>query len=35
MREFIRHFIKSRKTCKGICLACKHYKICKEDLKNE
>ena len=28
------HFIKSRKTCNGFCLTCKHYKICKEDLKN-
>lgn len=29
------HFIKSRKTCKGFCLTCKHYKTCKEDLKYE
>lgn len=35
MREFIRHFLRSRKTCNGFCLACKHYKICKEDLKHE
>ena len=35
MREFIRHFFRSRKTCKGLCLTCKHYKTCKEDLKHE
>ena len=35
MRELIRHFIKSRKTCKGFCPICKHYKTCKEDLKYE
>lgn len=35
MREFIRHFFKSRNTCKGFCLTCKHYKTCKEDLKYE
>lgn len=35
MREFIRHFLKSRKTCKGFFPTCKHYKTCKEDLKYE
>lgn len=35
MREFILHFIRSRKTCKGFCLTYKHYKTCKEDLKYE
>lgn len=35
MREFIHHFLRSRKTCKGFCPTCKHYKTCKEDLKNE
>ena len=35
MREFIRHFFRSRKTCKGFCITCKHYNICKEDLKHE
>lgn len=35
MREFIQHFLRSRKNCKGLCLTCKHYNICKEDLKYE
>lgn len=35
MREFILHFIRSRKTCSGFCLTCKHYKTCKEELENE
>lgn len=35
MRELIRHFLKSRKNCKGFCPICKHYKTCKEDLKYE
>ena len=35
MREFIRHFLRSRKTCKRFCPTCKHYKTCKEDLKYE
>lgn len=35
MREFIRHFLRSRKTCNGFCLTCKHYKACKEELENE
>lgn len=35
MREFIRHFLRSRKTCNGFCLTCKHYKTCKEKLENE
>lgn len=35
MCELIRHFLRSRKTCKGLCLTCKYYNICKEDLKHE
>lgn len=35
MREFIRHFLRSRKTCNGFCLTCKHYKTFKEELENE
>ena len=34
MPKFIIHFIKSRKTCKGLCVICKHYKKCKEDLRS-
>lgn len=35
MPKWLIHFIKSRKTCKGFCLTCKHYNTCKEDLKHE
>ena len=35
MREFIRHFLRSRKTCNGFCPTCEHYEKCKEDLNNE
>lgn len=34
MLDKIRHFFKSRKTCKWFCFTCKHYKLCEEEMKH-
>lgn len=35
MAERIKHYFRSRRTCRGFCLFCRHHKICMEDMNYE